>query len=117
MFKSEIFPLILHLSLAFIGISVPIAVFAVYQPHPVHNVFIMDIEKSIFWFATFSFFSLLAFIIYTSIQHSPPANYRKTFDKTIECRQALSPEKSKAVDTICGKLPQWSEFNGSQKSS
>ena len=77
----------------------------------------MDTDKSIIWLATFSFFSLLAFIIYTSIQHSPPANYRKTFDRTIECRQALKPEQSKDVDAICGKLPQWSDFNGSQKSS
>jgi hypothetical protein len=77
----------------------------------------MDTEKSIIWLATFSFFALLAFIIYTNVQYTPSANYRKTFDRTIECRQALKPEQSKDVDAICGKLPRWSDFNGSQKSS
>jgi hypothetical protein len=77
----------------------------------------MDTDKSIISLTALSFFIFLAFIIYTSIQHSPSANYRKTFDKTIECRQALKAEESKDVDAICGKLPQWSYFNGSQKTS
>lgn len=38
---------------------------------------------------------------------SPQDNYRKSFDRTIECREKV---KTQNVDLICGKIPQWSEF-------
>jgi hypothetical protein len=39
---------------------------------------------------------------------SPQENYRKTFDKTIECREKVKTPTD--IDAICGKVPQWSEF-------
>lgn len=39
---------------------------------------------------------------------SPQLNYRQSFDKVIECRQAS--KASGNLDEICGKIPQWSEF-------
>ena len=81
----------------------------------------MDTNKIpgyIFFFPILLFITFgVTFIGHEKLQHTPPANYRKTFDRTIECRQALKPEHSEDVDAICGKLPQWSDFNGSQKSS
>ena len=39
---------------------------------------------------------------------SPQDNYRKSFDRTLECREKV--KTSTDVDAICGKIPQWSEF-------
>lgn len=39
---------------------------------------------------------------------SPQQNYRQSFDKVIECRQAS--KASANLDEICGKIPQWSDF-------
>jgi hypothetical protein len=35
-------------------------------------------------------------------------NYRKSFDRTMECRERV--KTSTNIDAICGKIPQWSEF-------
>lgn len=51
------------------------------------------------------FFATLTF---TSNYGSPQDNYRKSFDKTIECREKVKTPTD--VDVICGKIPQWSEF-------
>lgn len=39
---------------------------------------------------------------------SPQDNYRKSFDRSLECREKV--KTSTDVDAICGKIPQWSEF-------
>ena len=39
---------------------------------------------------------------------TPQDNYRKSFDRTMECREKV--KTSTNIDVICGKIPQWSEF-------
>jgi hypothetical protein len=39
---------------------------------------------------------------------TPPDNYRKSFDRTLECREKV--KTSANIDVICGKTPQWSDF-------
>jgi hypothetical protein len=46
-------------------------------------------------------------LIFVTNYGSPQGNYRKSFDRTIECREKV---KTQNVDLICGKIPQWSEF-------
>jgi len=59
----------------------------------------------------FAFASVGAFfaaLTFTSNYGSPQDNYRKSFDRTIECREKVKTQTD--VDVICGKIPQWSEF-------
>jgi hypothetical protein len=39
---------------------------------------------------------------------SPQYNYRRSFDRTMECREKV--KTSADIDVICGKIPQWSDF-------
>jgi hypothetical protein len=39
---------------------------------------------------------------------SPQDNYRKSFNRTIECREKVNTPTN--IDVICGRIPQWSEF-------
>ena len=44
---------------------------------------------------------------------TPQDNYRKSFDRTMECREKV--KTSTNIDVICGKIPQWSEFKKERK--
>jgi hypothetical protein len=52
-----------------------------------------------------AFFTALA---YTINNGTPQDNYRKSFDRTLECREKVKTPTD--IDAICGKIPQWSEF-------
>lgn len=52
-----------------------------------------------------AFFSGMAFV---TNYGSPQDNYRKSFDRTLECREKVKTPTD--IDAICGKIPQWSEF-------
>jgi hypothetical protein len=58
-----------------------------------------------------AFITSLAFL---SNYGSPQDNYRKSFDRTMECREKVKTPTN--IDVICGKIPQWSEFKKEEKS-
>ena len=47
-------------------------------------------------------------INFMAINGTPQDNYRKSFDRTMECREKV--KTSADIDVICGKIPQWSDF-------
>ena len=51
---------------------------------------------------------LSASVVFIFNHGTPQENYRKSFDKTIECREKVKTPTD--IDAICGKIPQWSEF-------
>lgn len=51
---------------------------------------------------------LFAAVAFMFNHGTPQENYRKSFDKTMECREKVKTPTN--IDVICGKIPQWSEF-------
>jgi hypothetical protein len=71
----------------------------------------MNESTSTFLALGFSLSSLAAVITaltFTSNYGTPQENYRKSFDKTMECREKIKTPTN--IDVVCGKIPQWSEF-------
>ena len=56
---------------------------------------------------------LLWAITFMSNSGTPQENYRKSFDRTMECREKVKTPTN--IDVICGKIPQWSEFKKESK--
>ena len=59
-------------------------------------------------FATGAIGAVITSLTFASNYGTPQENYRKSFDKTIECREKVKTPTD--IDVICGKIPQWSEF-------
>jgi hypothetical protein len=59
--------------------------------------FILGGAASLIWSITFMFNS-----------GTPQENYRKSFDRTMKCREKVKTSANN--DIICGKIPQWSDF-------
>jgi hypothetical protein len=58
--------------------------------------------------------SLVLFAVAFLFHHGTSRdNYRKSFDRTMECRERV--KISTNIDAICGKIPQWSEFIKEEK--
>ena len=64
----------------------------------------------------FGFGGVGAFITaltFTSNYGTAGYNYRKSFDRTMECREKVKTPTN--IDVVCGKIPQWSEFKKESK--
>jgi hypothetical protein len=59
-------------------------------------------------FATGGIGIFVASLTFSSNYGTPEDNYRKSFDRTMECREKVKTPTN--IDVICGKIPQWSEF-------
>jgi hypothetical protein len=76
----------------------------------------MNEATSTFLLLGFGFGGLAAFITaltFASNYGTPEDNYRKSFDRTMECREKVKTPTD--IDVICGKIPQWSEFKKESK--
>jgi len=49
-----------------------------------------------------------ASVVFMFNHGTPQEYYRKSFDRTMECREKVKTPTD--IDVICGKIPQWSEF-------
>jgi hypothetical protein len=54
-----------------------------------------------------------AAVVFMFNHGTPEDNYRKSFDRTMECREKVKTPTN--IDVICGKIPQWSEFKKESK--
>jgi hypothetical protein len=71
----------------------------------------MDETTSAFLSLGFGFGCLAAFVAsltFSSNYGSAKYNYRKSFDRTMECREKVKTPTN--IDVICGKIPQWYDF-------
>jgi hypothetical protein len=55
----------------------------------------------------------IAALTFSSNYGTTEYNYRKSFDRTMECREKVKTPTN--IDVICGKIPQWSEFKMESK--